>query len=87
MTKKAAIISLGGSFLFSHPDALLPLKHALAKIPDFNFGIIVGGGELARKYIDFARGLGLTEEVLHRIGIMGTNINAFMISKWMEEHM
>lgn len=82
MAKKMAIVSLGGSFLFSHSDALPLLKKELMNIRGFNFVIIVGGGKLARSYIDFARRLGLKENALHSIGIMGTSINAFMISKY-----
>ncbi len=82
MAKKTVIVSLGGSFLFSHPNALSLLKKELMDMHRFNFGIIVGGGRLARSYIDFARKLGLTMNAMHSIGIMGTNINAFMISKY-----
>ncbi|MCL4363594.1 hypothetical protein M1439_04085 [Candidatus Marsarchaeota archaeon] len=79
---KTVIVSLGGSFLFSHSNALPALKQKLMDMRGFNFGIIVGGGRLARNYIDFARKLGLAENALHTIGIMGTDINAFMISKY-----
>ena len=67
MAKKTVIVSLGGSFLFSHPNALLLMKQTMMDMHDFNFGIIVGGGRLARNYIDFARRLGLTENIFHKL--------------------
>jgi uridylate kinase len=47
---------------------------------DYRVFIVVGGGETARRYITFARELGIKEELLDEIGIAATRLNAILIS-------
>lgn len=78
------VISLGGSFLFSDTNQLKKLKEVLTKRKSFRFVIVVGGGKLARDYIDFGSKFGLDEDTLNRIGIKSTEINAFIVSKYLK---
>jgi len=77
--KRVVVISLGGSFLFAHADALKTLKNTISK-SNSAFVILVGGGKLARDYIEFGRSLGIGGNNLHKIGIKSTRLNAFIIS-------
>ncbi len=76
------VISLGGSFLFSKRDKVKRLK-AMLHDSDLKFVIVVGGGELAREYISFARSIGVNGDALHEIGIRSTRLNAFIISEFL----
>lgn len=72
------VISLGGSVLFSNPKILFDLKNI---VKGYNTVIVVGGGSLAREYIEFAGKFHLNENTLHEIGIKSTILNAFIVSK------
>jgi uridylate kinase len=41
--------------------------------------IVVGGGEIARKYIEKGRELGANESLLDEIGILATRMNAYLL--------
>ncbi len=73
------VISLGGSFLFSDYNHLIDLKKIISHSRR-KFAIVVGGGKLARDYIEFGKEIGINDTGLHRIGIRATEINAYIIS-------
>ena len=76
----AAVISLGGSFIFDKKKDTSLLFNELKKINE-KFLVITGGGPIARDYINFAREFNLTEKDLHTVGIKCTHINAWVMSK------
>ncbi len=81
--KLTFVISLGGSFLFSNFDGLAQLKKIVNSRRD-KFVIIVGGGKLARDYINFGKSIGISDTTeLHNIGIKSTQLNAYVISKYL----
>lgn len=77
---KNIVISIGGSVILSkEADAvfLKKLSNLLKKISSrYKIFIIVGGGDVARKYIKLGRELDFDEETLDQIGINITRINA-----------
>lgn len=78
------VISIGGSVLISDeidPEFYKKLAELLNKlIKKYKFFIVVGGGKIARKYIEFGRKLDLNEKILDNLGIRITRINAQLLS-------
>ena len=77
------VISIGGSVLAPELDPRRIEGHAsvvesLAS-EGCEVGVVVGGGGVARDYIDAARGLGANEVQLDHIGIDVTRINARLL--------
>ncbi|MGM0604763.1 MAG: UMP kinase [Halobacteriota archaeon] len=74
------VISLGGSVLAPELDPGRVAEHASVieslVAEGFDLGVVVGGGGVARDYIDTARDLGANEVQLDQIGIDVTRINA-----------
>lgn len=76
-------VSIGGSILvpdsadigFVRKLAELLLKKAQKHV----LIVVVGGGALARKYIDSCRGLGADETFLDEVGIRATRLNASVL--------
>ncbi|WP_299332567.1 UMP kinase [Haloplanus sp.] len=77
------VISIGGSVLAPDLDTDHVAGHASAveRLVDdgCEVGAVVGGGGVARDYIDAARGLGANEVQLDQIGIDVTRINARLL--------
>ncbi|WP_224448552.1 UMP kinase [Haloprofundus salilacus] len=77
------VISIGGSVLAPELDARRVEAHAAAieslAREGCELGTVVGGGGVAREYIDAARGLGANEVQLDQIGIDVTRINARLL--------
>jgi uridylate kinase len=78
------VISIGGSVILSK-DINVQYYKKLAKLiekfsKDYKIYIIVGGGELARTYIQLGRELGLKEKILDDFGIIITRINAKLLT-------
>jgi len=78
------VISIGGSVLISDeidPEFYKKLAELLNKlIKKYKFFIVIGGGKIARKYIEFGRKLDLDEKILDDLGIRITRINAQLLS-------
>lgn len=74
------VVSLGGSFLFEHPEKISELNRLTKKVNE-QFIVVCGGGMVAREYINFASGLDLDSEFLHKVGIELTRVNAMIIAK------
>jgi uridylate kinase len=77
------VISIGGSILAPEkldPNFISSLSELLKKLTTENkIFIVVGGGVLARKYINIARDMGANEIELDEIGIAATRMNARLL--------
>jgi uridylate kinase len=77
---KTVVVSIGGSVVLSdeaNVDFLRQLTALLKKIStQYMLYVIVGGGKIARRYIQLGRELGFNEDTLDRIGIDVTRVNA-----------
>ncbi|MEW5759849.1 MAG: UMP kinase [Candidatus Thermoplasmatota archaeon] len=72
------VISLGGSLIkLNKLDYINSLSSLLKELSEkFKLYIVVGGGGLAREYIDSCRKLGGNEYLLDKVGILATRMNA-----------
>jgi uridylate kinase len=83
------VLSIGGSILtpegseIEYVNSLAALLKRLTV--DNKIYIVVGGGPLARKYINLGRSLGGTEIALDEIGIAATRLNARLLITALEE--
>ncbi len=76
------VVSIGGSVLFSDIKAERIAEYG--KVFDEHSGkvaVVVGGGKLARKYIDALRSLGGNEALCDYMGIEITRINALLLAQ------
>jgi uridylate kinase len=77
------VLSIGGSILAPEnmePDYIRSLADLLKRLSKENkLNIVVGGGVLARKYINIARQLGANEILLDELGIASTRLNARLL--------
>ncbi|MHB1493588.1 MAG: UMP kinase [Thermoplasmataceae archaeon] len=80
---KKIVISLGGSIVLSNTINIEFLKRFTQSIeaaPSLEkCGIVVGGGSLARNYIEPMRKAGVNDYYLDRIGIRATRLNAELL--------
>lgn len=85
---KTVVVSIGGSVVLSNEvDALFlkKLTNLLKKISkEHKLYVIVGGGNIARRYIQLGRELGFDENTLDLIGIDITRVNARIITNLLE---
>ena len=81
---KTVVVSIGGSVVLSDEADALFLRKLTAlfkKISnEYKLFVIVGGGKIARRYIQFGRELGFDEDTLDLIGIDVTRVNARIIT-------
>jgi uridylate kinase len=81
---KSIVVSVGGSIVLSdeaNVDFLKQLTVLLKKVSQqFQLFVIVGGGKIARRYIQLGRELGFDEDTLDLIGIDVTRVNARIIT-------
>jgi uridylate kinase len=81
---ESIVINIGGSVILSEDIDLSyfnKLRTILLEYSKINrIFIVIGGGRIARSYIDIGRQLGLDEEKLDKIGIEVTRINAMIFS-------
>jgi len=77
---KSIVLSLGGSVILSQnlgTSYFKKIATLLKKVSrDNKLFIVIGGGEIARKYIKLGRQLGFDEKLLDLLGIDVTRINA-----------
>lgn len=77
------MLSLGGSILVPEKidiDYIKSLANLFKRLSEkLNLYIVVGGGVLARKYINIARNLGANEIILDELGISSTRLNAQLL--------
>jgi uridylate kinase len=79
------VLRIGGSIVASpiNPDLINKYVFLLKKLKDqeHEIAVIVGGGALAREFIDLAKGLGLPEEVQDMLAISVSRLFAQLFSK------
>ena len=77
------VVSIGGSVLAPDldPDRVAAHADALERVAadGCEVGVVVGGGGVAREYIETARALGANEVQLDRLGIGTTRLNARLL--------
>jgi uridylate kinase len=80
----SVVVSVGGSVVLSdeaNVDFLKKLAALLKKVgKQYRLFVIVGGGTIARRYIQLGRKLGFDEDTLDLIGIDVTRVNARIIA-------
>jgi uridylate kinase len=85
---KTVVVSIGGSVVLSdEADALFltKLTTLFKKISkEYKLFVIVGGGKIARRYIQLGRELGFDEDTLDLIGIDVTRVNARIITNLLD---
>ncbi|MEM0467394.1 MAG: UMP kinase [Candidatus Thermoplasmatota archaeon] len=81
---KTIVLSLGGSVVLSdeaNPSFLKQIAELLQKISsNYKLYVIVGGGTIARQYINLGRMLGFPENLLDQLGIDITRVNARVLT-------
>lgn len=84
----AIVISLGGSVLLSEEadvNFFKELISLLKKIGEtYKTYIVIGGGKTAREYIKAGRNMGFDEEILDKIGIDVTRVNAKFLASMIQ---
>ena len=77
------VVSIGGSVLAPDldPDRVAAYAEAIKQVAaaDCEVGVVVGGGGVAREYIETARDLGANEVELDELGIGTTRLNARLL--------
>lgn len=77
------VVSVGGSVLAPDlgPERVAAYAEAIERLvtDDCEVGVVVGGGGVAREYIDTARELGANEVELDRLGIGATRLNGRLL--------
>ncbi|WP_457559114.1 UMP kinase [Candidatus Harpocratesius sp.] len=90
MTKRKIVLKIGGSLLFDSSLSLQLTK--LSKIVEIlqeakNIAaIIIGGGKIARKYIQAARKLNANESLCDTFGIQASRLNALLLITALGSH-
>jgi len=81
------VISLGGSLIsLNESDYIKEVANLIKKASkDFDLYIVVGGGKLAREYIQIARKFCSDERYLDKLGIMATRLNAMLINSFFKK--
>ncbi len=78
---ESVVVSIGGSVFNLSPDGVSSYSNVVERISErCSIGAVVGGGEVARKYIDIARQLGCGEAVCDDLGISVTHLNAQLLA-------
>jgi uridylate kinase len=75
------VYSLGGSVIAGRdPESLRKYANALKQLSqDHKIYVVVGGGYIAREYIEKARALGASEVFCDQIGIAATRLNSMLL--------
>ncbi len=78
------VLRIGGSVLGSPPDPKLVAKYAevVSNLTSegHSIAVVVGGGQISRKFIDSARGLGLSSFQQDTIAIFASRLNARLVA-------
>lgn len=85
---KPIVISLGGSIISKDTlelDFIEKFSRMLEIERNYDkFGIVVGGGRLARTYISSLKKYGINDNILDEIGINATRMNALAVSTFLK---
>jgi uridylate kinase len=79
----AVAVKVSGKFIDpSNPGYVSELCGVLRELVSsgYRVAVIVGGGGLARRYIDAARRIGVSEALLDSIGIEASRLNALLVA-------
>jgi len=80
----SVVISLGGSVLLAEDAQKQYVQQFAAVVNELSkslrLGVVVGGGTVARQYINRGRDLGFSESELDELGIAVTRVNALFLS-------
>jgi len=81
------VISLGGSLIsLENPEYIKEIGFLIKKVSkDIDLYIVVGGGKLARSYINTAREFCKDERYLDKLGILATRLNALLINSFFKK--
>lgn len=83
------VIDIGGSILASPEPNLEYIKNFAEFLVELSkkneVFVVVGGGEVARKYISVAKKLGASDEYCDEIGILATKLNAMLLVASLEK--
>ena len=83
------VIDIGGSILASPEPNLEYIKNFAEFLVELSkknkVFVVVGGGEVARKYISVAKKLGVSDEYCDEIGILATKLNAMLLAASLEK--
>lgn len=86
---ESVVISLGGSIISTDGLNLKFMEsfvQTIRKLEDHcRFGIVVGGGSLARSYISALREYHVNDNILDEIGINATRMNALALSSFLPD--
>lgn len=86
---KSIVISIGGSVILSEEVDVTFFRELVSLLKEiskkYKIFVIVGGGNVARKYIKLGRDLRFNEKVLDSIGICITRINAKIFKNIIED--
>ncbi len=86
---ESVVISLGGSIISSNGLNLKFMSEFVETIKKMEdkcrFGIVVGGGMLARTYISALREYHVNDNILDEIGINATRMNALALSSFLPD--
>lgn len=81
--KEDLVISIGGSIILPKDqdvDYIKKLSKLMKKITkEYNLYLVVGGGKIARDYINWGRELGADEATLDELGIETSRLNARLL--------
>lgn len=84
MKKKVIVLSLGGSLIIPGEVNVKYLKEfkkvILKNTKKYKFIVVCGGGNIARKYINALREVGMSEDFQSYAGISATRMNARFLS-------
>ncbi len=83
---KPIVLKLGGHVLFSNENSFETYCKTLVNVvPNYKIHIVVGGGQKAREYIRIGRKLGLNESVLDHLGIIISQLNAYLMFNYLSK--
>ncbi|KPV46549.1 uridylate kinase, partial [Acidiplasma aeolicum] len=86
---RSVVISLGGSIISMEKlnlELMKSVSSTLQKINTYDkYGIVVGGGRLARTYISDLKAYNVNDNILDEIGINATRINALALTTFFDD--
>jgi len=84
---KSFVLKIGGHLLDDNLEEYAEiLKEILSKYKDLNIHTVIGGGKKARDYIEIGRKIGIDEASLDYIGILISQINAYLFYQYLSKY-
>jgi uridylate kinase len=86
---KGFVLSVGGSVFFGEKpftEKIIDFSNSISELSnEFNFVLVIGGGKIARNYIESARKMGASNFDCDSLGILATKSNAKLLSQKIEK--